>query len=95
MTERRKDEKEQGDKEEPVGLLANGLSLYPPVYLPDCDILADEESDQTYGFISKQQLDQTQPVQVLHRSDGCADWFSCSNREAVFTFSFPETQHII
>lgn len=72
MTERRKDEKEQGDKKEPAGLLANGLSVHPPVYLPDCDILADEESDQTYGFISKQPLDQTRPVQVLHSSDLCA-----------------------
>lgn len=72
MTERRKDEKEQGDKKEPAGLLANGLSVHPPVYLPDCDILADEESDQTYGFISKQPLDQTRPGQVLHSSDLCA-----------------------
>lgn len=83
MTERRKDEKEQGDKEEPAALLANG----PSVYLPGCDVLADEESDQTYGFISKQPLDQTQAVQALHRSERRAG--------AVFVFGLTETQHII
>lgn len=87
MTERRKDEKEHGDKEEPAGLLANGLSVHPPVYLPDWDILADEESDQTYAFISKQRFDQTQPVQVLHRSDGSVVWLFCSNREAFLSFT--------
>lgn len=65
MTERRTDEKEEGDKEEPAGLW-----VHPLVYLPDCDILADEESDQTAGFIPKQPLDQTQPVQELHGSAG-------------------------
>lgn len=65
MTERRTDEKEEGDKEEPAGLW-----VHPPVYLPDCDILADEESDRTAGFIPKQPLDQTQPVQELHGSAG-------------------------
>lgn len=65
MTERRTDEKEEGDKEEPAGLW-----VHAPVYLPDCDILADEESDRTAGFIPKQPLDQTQPVQELHGSAG-------------------------
>lgn len=35
------------------------------VYLPDCNIVADEGSDQTYSFISKQPLDQTDPGQAL------------------------------
>lgn len=80
MTERRTDEKEEGDKEEPAG-----PSVHPPVYLPDCDILADEESDQTAGFIPKQPLDQTQPVQELHRSAGRAAGLLCSGRDAGFT----------
>lgn len=92
MTERRKDKKEQGDKGEPAGLLANGRSVHPPIYLADCEIVADEESDQTYDFISKQPLDQTQPVQVLSRSDRCADWLFW---EAVLTFGFTERQHIV
>lgn len=48
---------------EPGRLLANGLLVNPCVYPLECSILPDDGSDKTYGFISKQLLDQTEPGQ--------------------------------
>lgn len=44
-------------------LLANSLLVNPCVYPVECSILPDDGSDKTYGFISKQLLDQTEPGQ--------------------------------
>lgn len=48
---------------EPGRLLANSLLVNPSVYKVECSILPDDGSDKTYGFISKQLLDQTEPGQ--------------------------------
>lgn len=64
---------------EPVRLLANSLLVNPSVYKVECSILPDDGSDKTYGFISKQLLDQTEPGQghsavqamlSLHKPEG-------------------------
>ena len=65
-------ERERVRKRDESGrLLANSLLVNPCVYPVECSILPDDGSDKTYGFISKQLLDQTEPGQghaaALHR----------------------------
>lgn len=50
-------------KTEPGWFFASSLLVNPCVYPVECSILPDDGSDKTYGFISKQLPDQTQPGQ--------------------------------
>lgn len=45
--------------------VANSLLVNPSVYPVEYSNLPDDDSDKTYGFISKQLLDQTEPGQGL------------------------------
>ncbi len=45
-------------------LLASDLLVNPRVYSVECNIFLDDGSDKTYGFISKQLLDQTELCQA-------------------------------
>lgn len=60
------------DKEvrEPAQLPANGLLVNPCVYPLEYNILPDDASDKTHGFISKQLLDQTEPGQAHSATRG-------------------------
>lgn len=60
---RREGVKECERRMEPRPLPANGLLVNPCVYPLQCSILVDDGGDKTYGFISKQLLDQTEPGQ--------------------------------